>query len=264
MAIDRVTYVKSLEIPDLQTHAKAYGITTLVAAAPRTAPVLAEVADKPSASLIEGQVTAFTVGLSGQDKQDVEYTILAAQLNSDIKVTDNQSLNGMKAWFKNYTTVMSNLGWIMSFDWEQYHASSQGLSMDKVMIEVLAAVASQNGAAIAKAALDAMQKLPKDGDRIKMFSNSTTSGSAGKFLLGVAAKDNEAISLACGSFAMDYTTRGTTVLWFNWQSSNINIYKDQKTCTFNQDYYAKGARAALEAKLHDHAAHYVSDLNLGF
>jgi hypothetical protein len=53
-----------------------------------------------------------------QDKQDVEYTILADQMNSDVKVPDNQSLEGMKAWFKNYSEVMSNLGRVMSFDFD--------------------------------------------------------------------------------------------------------------------------------------------------
>jgi len=75
----------------------------------RGAAPLTAVTDKPSAALIKGQVTAFTGNLSGQDKQDVEYTTLAAQLNSDIVVPDNQSFEQMQAWFANYSKVMSNL-----------------------------------------------------------------------------------------------------------------------------------------------------------
>jgi hypothetical protein len=209
-------------------------------------------------------VTAFTSALTGQDKQDVEYTTLAAQLNSDLVVKDNQSLNGMKAWFKNYASVMSNLGWIMSFDWEKYDAGSAGLTIDKVVLKILAAVASQNGVAIAKAAMDALGDLADDSGRLKLFSNSTMSNEAGKFLLSVADKQGEAISMGFGAFAMDFKTRDTSVLWVHWKSSDVHLYKDQKVATFNQDYYAKGARSALEAKMQGHAATYVDDLDLGF
>lgn len=257
---EQAKFVDSLELPNLETHTAAMGIAPHAFAARAETPP-----DKPSAALIKGQVTAFSGGLTGQDKQDVEYITLAAQLNSDVKVTDNQSLQGMQDWFKNYTSVMSNLGWIMSFDWEHYKASSAGLSMDEVVLEVLAAVASENGAAIAKAAMDAMKKLPKDDGRLKLFDSSSTSDTAGKFLLGTCEKAADgSISMAYGAFAMDYQTRDVTVLWFNWQSSDVNIYKDQKVATFNQDYYATGARQALEAKMKGHAASYVADLDLGF
>lgn len=261
--IDKAAYVSSLEVPELPLHPNEIGFKSLSRSSLRADIALAEVDARPSAALINGQVTAFTAGLSGQDKQDVEYTILAAQMNSDVKVSDNQSLEGMKAWFKNYSEVMSNLGWVMSFDWEHYQARSQGLTMDQVILEVLAAVASQNGAAIAKAAIDAMKQLPKEDGRIKLFSNATTSDKAGKFMLSVATKENDTISLAFGAFAMDFSTRNTTVLWFNWKNNDVNIYKDQKIATFNQNYYANGARKALEAKLHNHASRFVDDLELG-
>ena len=254
-------FVRRLQIPDLQTHAKRLGITPQPALRAAASP---EVADVPSAKLIKGQVTAFTEGLSGQDKQDVEYTTLAAQLNSDVKVPDNQSFEGMKKWFKNYASVMSNLGWIMSFDWEKYNAATQGLTMDKVVLQVLAAVASQNGAAIAKSAIDAMKTLDRGDGKLRLFQNSTMGNEAGKFLLGIASKDNDSIGLAYGAFAMDYQTRDTSVLWFEWKSSDVSIYRDQKRATFNQTYYARGAREALETKLADHAPTYVEDLDLGF
>jgi len=262
MTQDADRYVKSLQFPDIDADARMLGSQSRRAAI-LGAPLTAET-DKPSAALIKGQVTAFSGNLSGQDKQDIEYTTLAAQLNSDIVVPDNQSFENMQAWFKNYSSVMSNLGWVMSFSWEKYKAATQGLSMDAVIMQVLAAVASQNGAAIAKAAMDAVSKLPRDGNRIRLFNNATMSDKAGKFLLGVASKENESLSLAFGAFAFDYETRDTTVLWFNWKSADVSIYKDQKVATFNQDYYAKGARATLEKKMRDHVAAYAEDLDLGF
>ena len=256
----RTSFISSLELPDLDTHVRSLGLGAKafkLRAAPEP--------DKPTATLIKGQVTAFSAGLQSQDKQDVEYTTLAAQLNSDVMVKDNQTLQGMQDWFKNYASVMSNLGWIMSFEWEKYNASSAGLSVDKVILEVISAIATQNGMAIAKAAMDAVSKLPQDDGRLKLFSNSTMGASAGKFLLGTCTKEgNDSIALCFGAFAMDYKTRDTSVLWFNWKSSDVNMYKDQKIATFNQKYYATGARSALEAKMAGHAESYVADLDLGF
>jgi hypothetical protein len=267
MPTDVHQYVQALEIPELKVHAERFGIAPPMLramAAPAPAEVLTEPAPKPSGALIGGQVAAFTAGLTGQDKQDVEYTTLAAQLNSDVVVPNNQSREGMQAWFKNYATVMSNLGWIMSFNWEQYTASTQGLTVDKAFLEVLAAIATQNGVLIAQAALNAVSKLPTTDGHFRLFSNSSAGGKAGKFLLGVATKEKSALSLAYGAFAMDYQTRDTTVLWFNWKSSDVSIYKDQKIATFNQAYYANRGRAALEGKLAGHVETYVSNLDLGF
>lgn len=254
-------FAQHLEIPDLDTHARRFGIqpVRLMRAAPTV-----EADPKPSAKLIKGQVTAFTAGMTGQDKQDVEYITLAAQLNSDIKVPNNQSFEGTKAWFENYRTVMSNLGWIMSFDWEKYEAASQGLTMDKVVLEILSAIASENGIAIAKAAIDAVESLKADDDRLKLFSNSTTSDEAGKFLLGLASKQDESISMAFGAFAMDFKTRDTSVLWFHWKSSDLKIYRDQKVATFNQHAYAAKAREVLEEKMQGHVETYAEDLDIGF
>ncbi len=258
---DPTKFAKNLEIPDLETHAKRFGIEPVMRL--RAAPDV-EADTKPSAKLIKGQVTAFTAGMTGQDKQDVEYTTLAAQLNSDIKVPNNETFEGTKAWFANYASVMSNLGWIMSFDWEKYEAASQGLTMDKVVLQILSAVASENGVAIAKAAINAIESLKTDSDRLKLFSNSTTSNEAGKFLLGLSSKQDESISLAFGAFAMDFKTRDTSVLWFHWKSSDLKIYRDQKIATFNQHAYAAKARSVLEKKMQGHVETYAEDLDIGF
>ena len=258
------SFVDGLKLPDLETNARALGIK------PRNfGPLLmdeAPPADKPTASLVAGQITAFTAGLFGQDKQDVLYTALAAQLNSDVIIppANQKTVQGMKDWFDNYSTVMSNFGWTrQAANWEKYDAGGAGFTVDKVILEVLAAVASENGAAIAKAAIDAISKLPQGDDRVKLFQNSTLGDSTGKFLLGVCSKEKESIALAFGAFAMDFQTRDTTVIWFNWKSSNVNIYKDQKASTFNQAYYASSVRKALEARLAGHADTYVTTLPLG-
>jgi hypothetical protein len=53
------------------------------------------------------------------------------------------------------------------------------------------------------------------------------------------------------------------VLWIYWRSNNVNIYKEQKVVTFNEDYYANGARQTIEARLREHAATYGEELELG-
>jgi hypothetical protein len=260
------SFVDGLKFPDLQTNAQALGIRPRNFLRPPLADE-APPADKPTASLIAGQVTAFTAGMSGQDKQDVQYTTLAAQLNSDVVVPpkNQKTMKGMEEWFDNYNLVMSHLGWTrQASNWEKYNAGGAGFTVDKVILEVLAAVASENGAAIAKAAIDAISKLPQNDDRLKLFNSSTLGDSTGKFLLGACSKDKESIALAFGAFAMDFQTRDITVVWFNWKSSNVNIYKDQKVSTFNQDYYVRGGRAALEAKMAGHAETYISSLELAW
>lgn len=253
MVVETAGFVETLALPKLATTA------------PRAVAMKATVVDvsKPSASLIKGQVQSFTAGLTGQDRQDIEYITLAAQLNSDVKVPKSNSLAGVQAWFKNYASVMSHLGMVMSFNWEHFTAASRGVSVDKVIVKVLAAVASQNGAAIATAAMDALSNLDKEGGRIKLFKDSTVNDEAGKFLLGVASRENESISLAFGAFGMNYKTRDTSVLWIHSKSSDVDIYKDQRVATFNQDSYAREGRAGLEAKLSGHVAAYVDDLDLG-
>jgi len=255
-------FVNALALPDLAKHAAALGIQVLPQQ-PRPKTLLMAAPPKPSATLVMGQVAGFTAGLTGQDKQDVECTTLAAQLNSDVKVKDNKTYDGVLKWFDNYASVMSNLGWIMSFDWQKYQASGQGLSMDQVVLEILAGAMTGDAPLIAKAAIDALGKLPRTDGRLSLFRNSTVSASAGKFMLGVASKQGESLGFQFGAIAMDYASRDTTILWFRWKSSDLKIEKDTKTATFNQVMYAQQARATLEAKLAGHINTYAQDLDLG-
>jgi hypothetical protein len=262
MPVVQPNFVTDLALPDPAQHAASLGIQVRPPQ-PRPMGLLMAAPPKPSATLVMGQVAGFTAGLSGQDKQDVECTTLAAQLNSDVKVTDTKTYSGVRKWFDNYASVMSNLGWIMSFDWQQYQASGQGLSMDKVVLEILAGALTGDAPLIAKAAIDALGKLPQSDGRLSLFRNSTVSASAGKFMLGVASKQGDSLGFQLGAVAMDYTSQDTTVLWFRWKSSDLKIQKDTKTATFNQAMYAQKARATLEARLAGHINTYAQDLDLG-
>lgn len=262
MPVIQQDYVAALAVPELASHAASLGVTARGPRPVRTG-LLKAASPKPTASLVMGQVAAFTAGLTDQDKMDVQCTTLAAQLNSDVKVKDTKTYAGVLKWYENYASVMSNLGWIMSFDWQQYRASGQGLSMDKVVVEILAGAATGDAALIAKAAIDALASLPKDDGRLTLFRNSTVSAAAGKFMLGVASKQGESLAFSFGAMAMDYHKQDTSVLWFHWKSSDLKIQKDQKIGTFNQGVYAKQARATLEAKLSSHINTYVEDLDIG-
>ena len=229
-------------------------VRTLMTAAPWALRLTTE---QPSAKVNAGSIVSFVAGLDGQAQSDALNSTLLAQLNSD-HMYDREKQT--QEWYRNYTSVLGKVGWVIQgFQFQKYNSSSQGLTMDKVVAEILQSMMTGNELAVALSAITALTSLAKDDGRVNLFGHSTSSSSGGSFQLASATQENGVVAMNLGAFYTSYKTSQTNVLWWHYKSADVDIYKSGQGVTLNNDVY-KQVRQPIIDKLGDKASTFIADL----
>jgi hypothetical protein len=217
------------------------------------------VTDRPSANVVAGSVIAFVAGVSAQSQSDVLNSTLLAQLNSD-KLFDREARTA--DWYRNYTSVLGKVGWVIQdFGFAKFQSSSQGLTMDKVVLEMVKSLMSGNGLEVAGAAIKALDALADKDGRIALFKRSSQKSSGGSFQIGTASERNGALAMQLVASYMNFKTSETGVLWFSYKSSSVDIYKSGQTVTLNKDVYGQ-VRQSIISKLGGNAQSEIMSLDI--
>ncbi|PFJ30942.1 hypothetical protein CN964_21270 [Bacillus cereus] len=216
--------------------------------------------ETPSASVVGNSVIAFTSKVQGQQRNDLKNATCLAQLAAMKK---HDPFTDTENFYRFYTEVLANIGFVVQgFDFTKHEVSGSTLAVDKVVIEVLAAIATEDEVALVKASLDALKALSDDDGRLRLFSTSSHSAEYANFMLGVANQsDNGDVAFKVGAFHMNSTENNTRFLWFSYSTSNTNLFKSGQVLTLNEDVYSRN-RATIIDKLGDKAEKYIANLEL--
>lgn len=216
--------------------------------------------NKKEGYVVAGGLTAFTENVKGLSKQDILDATLFAQLASDrMYDREKDTVN----WYSYYKNILGNIGFVIeTFSFQQYKASGATFTMDKVVLEILAAIATGGQSAIITATLNAFRGMSSNDGRIKLFDLQSSSSSSGNFQVYPCeqAPDGE-VSIALGAFYFHASEHHGNFLFFSWGSSSTNIYKGAQKAVLNSNVYAR-AREAISAKLGDNAVNLVASIEL--
>jgi hypothetical protein len=103
---------------------------------------------QPSGFIDNGSLVSFLAGVDRQSQADVLNSMLLAQLAANKKFDREADTVG---WYGFYHDVLENLGWVVQqFAFSKYDVAGSTVTVDKVVREVLAAIATENGAAVVK------------------------------------------------------------------------------------------------------------------
>lgn len=215
---------------------------------------------KDSGSVVDGSLVSFTNNLSVEDKQDVLDSTLLAQLAANKKFNREEQT---KEWYLYYTKVLEKVGWIIQdFQFMKYQSTSATFTMDEVAIELLAQIAGGTQMAVAGQTIEALKKLPKHDNRVVLFNHQSYSFKAGNFQLLTCAKDGSGqITTAVGAFHFFANENITRFLFWQFDSSKVELYRGVQTCTLNPEVYAK-VRSHVKRKLGAKAQTFVKDLEI--
>jgi hypothetical protein len=209
-----------------------------------------------------GSLISFASGVSGQSQSDVLNSTLLAQLAANKKYDREKDTEN---WYKFYRSVLENVGWVVgSFEFQRYEASKASGTIDKIALELLAAIAVGNEIAVVNKTLETAKSLANkasnDG-RIKLFESSTHSGSAGNFQIAAASESGNVMAMKIGAFYFKAQQTVTNLLFFDFSSSGATIYKGSQTVSLNKEVYGN-VRQQIVGKLGDKAKSYIEDLEL--
>ena len=85
-------------------------------------------------------------------------------------------------WYQYYRTVLENIGWVVQeFDFDRFNASGSQFTVDKAVLDILAAVATGDELAVAQQTIQAMKSLDAGDGRLVLFESSSPYIEARKF-----------------------------------------------------------------------------------
>lgn len=249
-AVQAIDFVRSIDIEGTHPH---LNLSALRSAPPRLKD------DEKSANVVDGSLVSFVANLTSQNKSDTLNSTLLAQLAASKKFDRWKNTTD---WYKFYTDVLQKVGWVFQeFNFQKYSAGGSTFTVDKVVVEVLAAIASGNEVAIAQETMNALKAL-SDGDKgMVLWNSNTTSAEAGNFQISVCAESNGSVVMKNGSFYFTTSTTTSKFLWFSYSGSNMSIFKNGTTMTLNQEIYSKVRKEIID-KLGSKAVEFVADLDI--
>ncbi|WP_243458876.1 hypothetical protein [Pseudomonas sp. OA65] len=196
-----------------------------------------EYPEKPDrASIVGDGILAFVSGMSEQNQADIQHSYLFASL-----VANKQYPNDAqgKEWYQLFLQVMQDCGWaILKKYYDTVTASGKSFTMDQLVLKILgaavaaAAVPGPTSALMLQVAGVAINSLQERDRPLQVFERNVQESGAGGF--GVATcheTPHGEVILALGAVRFIKRTNQTQVLFVNWDSSTVDLYRGESHMT---------------------------------
>ncbi|MBV4492215.1 hypothetical protein [Pseudomonas oryzicola] len=246
-----IAWVQSLDIPE----------STRTVARARKAAVRAK-SEEEGAAVVRGSITSFVTGLEQQAREDVQNSTLLMQLAADKKYNPDTQ---REQWFKFYTDGLANLGWgRVSSLYQQYNPRNTNVTMDEVVLEVIAAVVGADSAVykVTQKTFAALESNPKNQGALKLFDSTTTRDDIGTFqiLPVMQDRDGNVVMVLTAVNASTTVQKGSFLFW-SWSKTTAWMYRAAQQTVLNESVYAR-VRESVIQKLGKNAEDFIDGLDI--
>ena len=185
-----------------------------------------------------GSLVSFTENLSDQDIADVLNSTLLAQLAADHKFNRQEQI---EEWNKFYIEVLQNVGWVMqSLDFKEYKSASSKFALNDVVLQLLGTIASKSELVVMESAMKTLKNLPSTDDSVVVFNTESYKNRIGNFQILPCNKDSSGqIVLGVGAFHFTSKIDVTRFLFWEFDSSAVDLFYGIQSITLNEQIYAK-------------------------
>jgi hypothetical protein len=208
-----------------------------------------------SAATDGGMLSAFSK-LSGDMKEDVQFSCLFAQLAANFQfVKETQPVE----WFKVYVSTLEKIGWIVqTFEWKEYVTHDTNFTMDEVVIDLLLAMAVGPEIAVLQRALEG---LKTDESKLQKFERNTKSGNNGCFQISTVTPDaDDAVMPVVATFFKTTEEHGG-FLWWAWASTSIQLTTASQKMVLSTAFY-RSIRDDIKKRLGVKTKEFIDDVPL--
>jgi len=248
---ERVEFVQALEINVPTAGDGTRGTLPNVVPVPGTG---------DAGAVVAGSVLSFVASLSGDARQNVLDSTLLAQLvaNTEVKSTEDPA-----GWYRRYTNVLENVGWVIQGRGFANHEKSSGtLELNKEAFSLLEAIMSTNKLQVLSKTLDALKNVSDGSQALAIFTGNAASSTSGVFQLGAAEQDpNGNVTLGLGTFYFRTDEHRGRFLFVTWRNEEIGLEFVTEQATLNEKIYAV-VKPHVDAKLAERRAQFVQGLNI--
>lgn len=206
----------------------------------------------------EGSLISFVAGLSAQEKSDVLNSVLLAQRAANKK---HDRYSEATAWYEAYREVLTMIGWAAGTNtFQKYTATGGTFKVENVVLEIIATLVV-GGPVIAAVtqALNALKGLSTTDKRFTLWDQASHRLTTGNFQVAASEKSDDGLVLNLGTFYFSATQTATHFLFFDFSTSDIELFVGGQKMVLNTAVYAQ-VRQGVTDKLGVLASEFVANL----
>lgn len=172
-------------------------------------------------------------------------------------------------WYTRFNKVLSTVGWFSnSWSYARYRSTHQRFSMDQAAIEILgsaiaaAALPGPASAAMLKVAADTVSALKAQEKPLRLFERQTKSHNGANFRIGACAESADGtVNLAMGAVNFLTSSNVTDVLFWEWNSTEVQTFRGENTLVLNTRMYAQN-RQLIQQRLGNNAKSAIEEFDI--
>lgn len=190
-------------------------------------------------------VVAFADGVSAENRNAVMYSVQFAEKYADMKAS--RKTEAMK-WYQAYGLAISNCGWFSnSFVFVDHDTSTINVTMDSLVLDIIAQVAAFNAAAILPLLGRVLETIKNDNALITLFDNNSKGDSVGSFQIVPCLESSQGIPVTVfAGLECEFKSNEGGAWFWKWKSSNLKVQKAATMINLNYDSYKRAEPKILE------------------
>lgn len=182
-------------------------------------------------------VIAFADGVSKANREAVMWSVTWAEFAAKKKYDINES---PIEWLDVYAEGLRQCGWAMTggHEYSEYRTTDASLTMDSVVLELIASIAGANAATVIQLLSLALDKLQKNEPIMNLFERNSKKGNVGTFRVMPCVESSEGTPLTyLVSMHCTYSSESGGVLFWKWSVSKLDIKRLAKGVEFFRPRY---------------------------
>lgn len=152
-------------------------------------------------------------------------------------------------WLGEYATALRYAGWLTTggHEYGEYEASSQSLTMETLVLELISAVAGPNAATVISLLNIVIEKFKNDEPLIKLFERNARDGKTSSFRIMPCVESAQGIPLTyLLAVHCTHTTETGGALFWSWSVSTLQIRRLAKGVQFSKESYERNKGKVLD------------------
>ncbi|KQB55354.1 hypothetical protein AQS70_18865 [Pseudomonas endophytica] len=190
-------------------------------------------------------VIAFADGVSPENRSAVMNSTQFAE-----KVADSVASRKTEAleWYEAYGKAISNCGWFStSFVFVGHDTSKVNVTMDSLVLDIIAQVAGFNAAAILPLLKNVFDTIKSSNELITLFDNNSKGDRVGSFQIVPCLESAKGIPVTVfAGLECEFNSIEGGAWFWKWKCSNLKVKKAATMINLNMDSYKRAESRILD------------------
>lgn len=190
-------------------------------------------------------VVAFADGVSAEKRSAVMKSVEFAEKYADTEAS--RKFEPMK-WYMAYGHALNHIGWTTpNFLFHDYDTSTINVTMDALVLDIIAQVAGINKAAFLPLMGKVLDTIKNDNALITLFDNNSKGENIGSFQLlpCLESREGTPVAVFAGLECAFRSDEGGAWFW-KWKSSNLEVQKSSSMIEMTFDTYKRAEPQIFE------------------